>query len=939
MIRESAAISVLILDPFIPSISLPHGIRHRAREARIVTGRIGSNRSFRCDDGDNAQEAIPFFLRYSRIHDSRRDVAAAALPVFIMQRPDFEALFDASPYPYLLISAADLTIIGANSAYLRAVGRSAESLIGRHIFDAFPPNPSDEESTNIEVVRASIERAIATRLPDNTPFIRYAVPCADGNFEERFWSAVHTPVLDRNGEVMFVSQNAIDVTALYTFNRTSQLASLSDNLKSGADSGDFNQAPMHEALTRILNDERSHLRTLFDQAPGFIAAFKGKNHVFEIVNEAYYQLVGHRELIGKPAWEALPEVAGQGFDALLDTVMETGEPYVGRGLKVSLQREPDAPVAERYVDVRCHPVRDSDGSVSGIFVQGIDVTEMYTAQSLLAEKIDQLEKARAQQSFRLLLADLLRHASDAPDIFRKSGELIGRHLGVSRVLFGEYDRENMQVNYHSNYTDGTVVELNGIYPVSSFGSRNFASLEDGTTWISDDMEHDPRTAGPEMWPTFQSLAIYSGIVVPLSRYGTVISFLFINASCPRKWSDEEVELITDAAERIWTAVERMRGEDALREADRRKDQFLAMLAHELRNPIAPISAAAEFLQKAPDDPERVISASCIISRQAKHMTAIVNDLLDVSRVTSGLVVLEKTEVDLKRVVADAVEQVRPQLEAHRHRFSMRITTDATMCTGDFKRLVQVVANLLNNAAKYTPEGGQILVLLDTTDEQLVLRVADDGIGISKELLPNIFKPFSQGEREADRSQGGLGLGLALVKGLVERHGGSVVADSRGRDTGSTFTVRLPRRTTPAEAKRPQVDAGSADRKDARQLRLMVVDDNVDAAQTLAVLLETIGHHRVVIEHDPYKALERAGKEVFDAYLLDIGLPGIDGNELAQRLRALETAKNALLIAISGYTRQSNRSGSSQADFDHYFVKPVDYPKLLSLLSTIEKVAS
>jgi PAS domain-containing protein len=560
------------------------------------------------------------------------------------KRPDFEALFNASPYPYMLMSVPELTIIGANPAYLHSVGRTAEAIVGRYVFEAFPPNNNDPASTNVQEVRTSIERAVATKLPDTTPFLRYAVPheTPQGTvFREIYWSTVHTPVLDAGGEVAFVAQNAIDVTDLYQVDKEANIHQLRNQPRSPKGVKDFNRAQMHEAMTRILNDERSHLRTLFNQAPGFIAVLRGKSHVFELANEAYYRLLGHRDIIGKPVWQALPDVAGQGFEELLDGVFETGQPFVGRGLKMSVQKETGGPVTESYIDLLYQPIFNASGAVTGIFAQGHDVTETHRAYKELADKVRQLEKSRARQAFRLQLADTVRHLVSSADIFMETSQLLGRHLNAARVLFGEYDIQRKVVTYHSNYVDKGVSELNGTYPAASFGAANFASLEDGTTWVADDMEHDPRTAGPDTWPTFEALGIYSAVVVPLSRSGTLIACLFVNDDTARRWTDGEVALIEDAAERAWNAVERIRAEEALRDADRKKDEFLAMLGHELRNPLAPISAAAELLQLTASSPERVISTSKIIARQVAHMTGIVNDLLDVSRVTSGLVVLDK----------------------------------------------------------------------------------------------------------------------------------------------------------------------------------------------------------------------------------------------------------------------------------------------------------
>jgi len=593
-----------------------------------------------------------------------------------------------------------------------------------------------------------------------------------------------------------------------------------------------------------------------------------------------------------------------------------------------------------WLDVRGRVHCDAFGNP--VFIRGItvDVSERMRTQAELARlnqalavQVKQLEEAQNQQAFQLRLADMLRALSDPSEVFKKTSELLGDHLQVSRVLYGDYDTQQNLVTFHSEYRDGMVPELNGIYPIAAFGTENFASLVPGDTWISADMEHDPRTSSPDIWPTLEALIIYSAVAVPLSRNGALIACLFVGDSKPRQWTPEELRLIEDVAERSWTAIERTRAEDALRKADLHKDQFLAMLAHELRNPLAPISAAAELLSLAQLSPDHIRNTSAVIARQVNHMTELVNDLLDVSRVSRGLVELSKDEVDMRAILSEAVEQVRPLIDSRRHQLSMPLAPEPVYVLGDAKRLTQVLANLLSNAAKYTPEGGRIDVQIELSEEHAALRIIDNGMGISPELLPRVFQLFVQEKRTPDRSQGGLGIGLALVKHLIELHGGSVAAASAGHQMGSQFTILLPFLKNPSrksasaeEPKKPSSPAG-------KLLRLLVVDDNRDAARMLAMLLETAGYH-TAIEYDGQGALERAKRESFDACLLDIGLPGMDGNELARRLRGMPSARNALLIAITGYGQQFDRETSIASGFDHYFVKPVDPLKLFALLDGI-----
>ena len=500
---------------------------------------------------------------------------------------------------------------------------------------------------------------------------------------------------------------------------------------------------------RYREQENQRLMGLFEQAPGIFAVLRGPDHVFEIANESYLQLIGRRELIGKPARDALPEVADQGFFELLDQVYQSGQPFVGHAVPVRVQREASAPLEERYVDFVYQPIRGPKGDVEGIFVEGSDVTM------------------------------------------------------------------------------------------------------------------------------------------------------------------------------------RKRVENELRAANRQKDQFLAMLAHELRNPLAPITTAAQLLQRGSLDPQRARHASDIIVRQAEHMTDLVNDLLDVSRVTRGLAEIEKEDLDVAAVVNGAIEQVRPLLDMKRHELRVEQWQQPLHVSGDRTRLVQVVSNILNNAAKYTPSGGQIALRVTSEGGEAVIAVSDNGQGIEPQVLPYIFDLFTQAERTPDRSQGGLGIGLALVKSLVALHGGRVAAFSQGPNKGSEFVIRLPLLSS-SEA---QETRQPPDQANEGAVRVLVVDDNADAAQMLATLLEAHGH-LVSVEYDGTSGLARALRERPEVMLLDIGLPDMDGHELARRLRSSPETANAMLIALTGYGQSEDRERARQAGFDRHLVKPADLSELLRILAEV-----
>jgi len=403
----------------------------------------------------------------------------------------------------------------------------------------------------------------------------------------------------------------------------------------------------------------------------------------------------------------------------------------------------------------------------------------------------------------------------------------------------------------------------------------------------------------------------------------------------RIWIDLHCEAVQDASGRVTAlrgtlqdVTDRVNAEEALRLADQRKNEFLAMLAHELRNPLAPIASGAQLLGQDGLDPARTRQISAIIARQARHMSGLVDDLLDVSRVTRGLVALSKARIDIGDIVAEALEQAQEPARQKGHQIEAVPLAAPAWVMGDRKRLVQVVGNLLHNAVKFTPAGGRIRVALEADDDVVRIIVADNGIGMTPEELERAFEMFVQGERTPDRTQGGLGIGLALVRSLVQLHGGSVAVDSAGPGLGSTFTLTLPR----SAARAPGLDAADDVQTVVAQhaRRVMVVDDNIDAAQVMAMYIGGAGH-QVAVEHDPYAALERAPRFAPEVCLLDIGLPGMDGHELARRLRALPQTSGALLVAITGYGQVQDRDASQDAGFDHHLVKPVDMAQLERIL--------
>ena len=455
-----------------------------------------------------------------------------------------------------------------------------------------------------------------------------------------------------------------------------------------------------------------------------------------------------------------------------------------------------------------------------------------------------------------------------------------------------------------------------------------------------------RTGRPELVPTItdemlaasirdeeqlavlRDLGLTSYMGVPISVRGRPIGALtFIMAESARAYDAHDLAAAEDLASRAASAVENARLYQALRDSDRRKDEFLALLGHELRNPLAPISNALQVLKLPNADGAIGERARTMMERQLEHLVRLVDDLLDVSRIMSGKVELRREPVELATLIARAVETVQPHLESESHELVLELDPEPLCVDGDIVRLAQVVANLLNNAAKYTERGGRIVLRASREGDDAVLSVRDNGIGIRTEFLPRIFDMFFQAERRTREASGGLGLGLSLVRGLVEMHDGRVEAHSEGSGRGSEFIVRLPL----IETARSSVEiAPPVSTAEGVVRRVLIVDDNVDAADSLAMLLRLDGQD-VSVAYDGAAALVLAEARPPHIALVDLGMPVMDGFELARRFRAHEELKTAKLVAMTGWGQPEDRERTRVAGFDHHLVKPVGGEALRRLL--------
>jgi PAS domain S-box-containing protein len=520
-----------------------------------------------------------------------------------------------------------------------------------------------------------------------------------------------------------------------------------------------------ERLLNQLETERAKLAYLFTKAPAFVATVRGPEHVFELTNPAYLQLIGHRNVIGKPVREALPEIEGQGYFELLDKVFKTGEPFVGREISVRLQRELNGVPEERFVDFVYQPVFERGDSVSGIFVHGIDITEQVQA--------------------------------------RKEAE----------------------------------------------------------------------------------------------------------------------------------------------EANRAKDEFLATLSHELRTPLNAILGWSQMMMDSKVDEKAQRRALETIHRNARVQAQLIEDILDVSRIISGKLKMEVRPIELTPIIESAVESVLPATQAKEIRLQRVLDSGSSMISGDPNRLQQIVWNLLSNAVKFTPKGGRVQIRLERINSHVEIIVTDTGIGIPPKILPHIFDRFRQADASSTRQHGGLGLGLAIVRHLVEMHGGTVEAESDGEGKGSTFIVKLPlinlrsTEVTPREAERvhPRADSSVTFEctPELEGLHVLVVEDEEDGRMLVSAVLEKCGSKVTAVDstHEALKALQ---EERFDILISDIGMPGEDGYSLIRKVRGLSPDKGGQIpaAALTAYARVEDRMRVLRAGFQIHLPKPVEPAELVAVVANL-----
>ncbi len=741
------------------------------------------------------------------------------------------------------------------------------------------------------------------------------------------------------------------------------------------------------------------LEEVFHNAPSFLYVLRGPKLVFELANEAYYQLVGHRELLGRPLFEALPEAAEDYCRRQLAKVMATGKPFIGCELPITVISDPGQPPEKRFIDAVYLPLLEEDGSYEYVLGHGVDVTEHVRKREKAEEALRETERrfrdaleidtvgvifldkdgqiteandaflemsgfSREDEQAGLLRCDELTPPEWMATTLRAGEELkaTGRATPYEKELF----RKNgsrwwaliaaMQLNekegvvYIIDITERKRVEQNLRESEARF--RAMAEASPALTWqvnaqgnlvyvnqrVMDMVGMTLEELLPSRWRSVLHPDDEPGFLAAIEqalRDRSRFQYRVRARARGGEWHWLESYALPwftgpdEYAGHVGVSIditEAVKAETALREADLRKDEFLATLAHELRNPLAPIANALALIAR-PEGAAAVPHLLPVINRQVNYMIRLVDDLLEISRITSGKVELRQAPTDLAVVLHNAVEAGRPQIDEKEHKLSVSIPHAPLIVYADAVRLEQVFTNLLNNAARYTGKRGQIWLTAHREADNAVVSIRDNGIGILAGMLPRLFDMFTQERRNGVGTQEGLGIGLSLVYRLVKMHGGTVEARSEGKDRGSEFIVRLPLAASVIQGEMMEPEKTTAA---PTGLRILVVDDNHDAAEVLSMLLESMGLDVHSVDSGP-AALAAIPEYRPNIILMDIGMPGMDGNEVARRIREQPQFNDIKLIALTGWGQEKDRRLSHESGFDYHLTKPVNFKVLKGLI--------
>lgn len=603
------------------------------------------------------------------------------------------------------------------------------------------------------------------------------------------------------------------------------------------------------------------------------------------------------------------------------TALAAGEPFEFEN------RFRDAMGEFRWHLSRAVPMRDEAGKVLMWIGSNTDIHAIKAAEVKLADLLEK-EKRNAGllenvAAAALTINAVLSTSGIAQVVVDEARNLLGTHRAVISLAHEADSSQSVtSISQSEKFANDAGHEETGAGPgiVAAVCSTNKP-----IRLTQQELEHHRASAGLGMHASIRGL-----LAVPLIGHGGKnLGLIQASDKFDGEFTEQDEAILVQLAAIASVGIENARLYDTLKEQDRHKDEFLATLAHELRNPLAPIRTGLDVLNLS-DSAPRASQIRTMMARQLTHLVRLVDDLMDVSRVSQGKIELKRERVSLRTIIETALETSLPLIEASRHRLAVSPIDASLFVHGDLTRLAQAVANVINNAAKYSPQGSAIDISGLRQDKDVAIRVRDTGVGISRDMLPKVFDLFTQVGHSMDRSQGGLGIGLSLVRKLVEIHGGSVVADSAGLGKGSTFTIRLPVLQETAFAAVVQDAADSGQYRPVRQRQVVVVDDNKDAALSLSMLLEHIGHDVRLFETGQ-EAVRAARDAPPDLVFLDIGLPGMSGYEVAAAFRLDPVLKDTILVALTGWGSEEDRRLSREAGFDHHLIKPVDIATVSGVL--------
>ena len=593
-------------------------------------------------------------------------------------------------------------------------------------------------------------------------------------------------------------------------------------------------------------------------------------------------------------------------------VTRTGEPIRFRCSSKALDREFDA-----------HAFRMGSREDRRVAILVNDITPQKRAEAALSE-------SETLKAFLLKLSDAIRSLSDAEEIQETVTHTLMNYLRADRCFYSEIEGDVAIVR--SDAARGDLFSVTGLYPLGSF--RIFkAAIDAGQPLVIRDSSTS-NLLDEELRQMCLQMKVLSFLDVPVIKGDKPVGALCVAQCAPRDWTSFDVGVAVETADRAWAAVERGRAEVALRESearlresDRRKDEFLAMLGHELRNPLAAIRSSAEIMKLTTSNDARLERIQRVLDRQSTHMSRLIDGLLEISRIVRGKVQLVRETCDAREIAAGVLQDRRSQMQARGLELTEDLPPEPLWIHADNVRVTQILDNLIGNAIRFTQPGGSIELKLRQQGRSAVLRVRDTGIGMAPDSIPRLFEPFQQGSQGFDRSGGGLGLGLALAKGLVELHGGSIEATSEGPGTGAEFQVRLPLSSRPPGTRQPEPASAVAGR------RILIVEDNTDAGQSLRDLLELLGHN-VDLVQTGHEALALLRRERPDIVFCDLGLPGMSGFEVARAVRNTLSLSGMRLVAVSGYGQPEDRKKTKNAGFDAHLVKHVDVQRVNETLRAL-----